>query len=379
MTSQTRFGLVLSGGGARAAYQAGVLAFIADEAPDFHFPVITGVSAGAINAAMLGGHVGPFTAATARLTNYWQSLTTELIYDARMGGMLSRLGVWSWRSLTGGGDPGPGRRSLFDTRPLRQYLEERVELSGVGENIERGALQALALTATCYETGETVTFVQGADDIPMWSRSKRVSVREALTIDHILASAAIPLVFPAVRLGARHYGDGSVRQTAPLAPAIHLGANRILAIGMRHKAAEPPPTTISVSYPPPVRLLGILLNSLFLDALDADIERVMRINQLLDAIPVDTDHRELQRIELLALQPSVDLGRIARATRFDPPRAFRVLGRTLGSGGKAAADFLSYFMFEPAYIDRLIEIGYSDAQYHRARIHAFLSGERMDE
>lgn len=367
---------MLSGGGARAAYQVGVLSFLADESPHATFSVITGVSAGAINAATLAGHVGSFRDAMHALTSYWRSLSSDLIYDAKLTGMLGRLGVWGWKGITSGGDPGPGRRSLFNTRPLREFLSERVNLAGIQKNIDSGSLAALALTATCYETGETVTFVEGRDDVRLWKRAKRVALRDRITIDHIMASSAIPLVFPAVRLGQRHYGDGSVRQTAPLAPAIHLGARRILVIGMRHGASEANAQTVSVRYPPPIRLLGILLNSIFLDALDADIERVHRINELLTAVPPEERARTpLQQIDLLAIQPSVDLGRLARAMPFHPPSSFRVMGRALGRGGKASADFLSYFMFEHPYIERLIEIGYSDAQAQRSRIDAFLAGE----
>ncbi|MGH2668357.1 MAG: patatin-like phospholipase family protein, partial [bacterium] len=239
-------------------------------------------------------------------------------------------------------------------------------------NLAAGRLRAVALTATSYSSGDTVTFVQGKPEIPTWKRARRLAVHTRLTIDHVLASSAIPLLFPAVRLGDEFYGDGSVRQTAPLAPAIHLGAGAVVAIAMRSR--EPAQTRGSpLEYPSAAEALGMVLDSIFLQALDADAERLERVNRLLAAMqPGVTPPDGLRPLYLLMLHPSQDLGTLATGHIDALPRTVRLVVESVGGQRVKASDFLSYLLFEPAYTSRLMDLGYSDVERDWPRIAGFL-------
>lgn len=364
-------GLVLSGGGARAAYQVGVLLRIAERVPDLEIPIVTGVSAGAINATLLAGHGGNFASAVDELARSWQSLTLAQVMDARLGTALAAALRLVWKGATRA--QGLEFKSIVDVSPLRRFLEPRAPLTGIATNVASGRLRALGLSATCYESGETVTFVQGVQEVPGWQRSKRRSVPAVITLDHVMASAAIPLVFPAVPLDGGHFGDGSVRLTAPLSPAIHLGAARILTITMRYAGDEVCFSPVTVPYPSPGQILGLLLHAVFLDALDADIERLERLNDLIAHVPpADEIPYGLRQIALLAIQPSVDLATPASDLEVRLPFALRLLSRALGLTERAAAHFVSYLLFEPPYIRRLMEIGYDDAGHQWESIARFL-------
>jgi len=364
-------GMVLSGGGARAAYQVGVLLRIAERVPDLEIPIITGVSSEAINATLLAGHDGNFASAAKELARCWESLSLAQVMDARVGTALMAALRLVWKGATHAA--GLGFRSLVDVSPLRRFLEPRTPLAGIGANVASGRLKALGLSATCYESGETVTFVQGGREVPVWQRAKRRSLSAAITLEHVMASAAIPLVFPAVQLDGGHFGDGSVRLTAPLSPAIHLGAARILTITMRHAGDEVCFSPATVPYPSPGQILGLLLNAVFLDALDADIERLERLNDLIARVPpADEIPYGLRSIAFLAIQPSVDLATPAENVEVRLPLALRLLSRALGLTEKAAAHFVSYLLFEQSYIRRLMEIGYDDAGNQWESIARFL-------
>jgi NTE family protein len=351
---------VLSGGGARAAYQVGVLLRIAERVPDLDISIITGVSAGAINATLLAGHSGSLGSAALELARCWESLTLPQVMEARLGTALRAALRLGWKGVTNAA--GLEFRSLVDVTPLRGFLAPRTPFAGIGSNVASGRLKAIGLSTTCYESGETVTFVQSGPDLPIWQRAKRRSVSTVITLDHVMASAAIPLVFPAVRLGDAHFGDGSVRATAPLSPAIHLGAARLLTITMRHTGPEACFAPNSVPYPSPGQILGLLLNAVFLDALDADILRLERLNELIARVPSSVDVPQgLRPISMLAVRPSVDLATPARDLKLELPLTLRLLGRALGLNEGAAAHFVSYLLFEPPYIGRLMEIGYEDA------------------
>jgi len=364
-------GLVLSGGGARAAYQVGVLLRIAERVPNLEIPIVTGVSAGAINATLLAGHAGNFASAAETLASCWQSLTLAQVMDARLGTALLAAVRLMWKGATR--SPGLEFRSVVDVSPLRQFLDARTPFAGIGSNVASGRLTALGLSATCYESGETVTFVQGGREVPGWRRAKRRSMPAVITIDHVMASAAIPLVFPAVPLDGGHFGDGSVRLTAPLSPAIHLGAGRILTITMRHTGDEMCFSPASTPYPSPGQILGLLLNAVFLDALDADIERLERLNDLIVRVaPSEPIPYGLRPITLLAIKPSIDLATPARHLELHLPFALRLLSRALGLTENAAAHFVSYLLFEQPYIRRLMDIGYDDAAQQWEAIARFL-------
>ena len=304
--------MVLTGGGARAAYQVGVLKAISSRFPDLRIPIVTGVSAGAINAAHLAAHHGTFHQAGQELAKLWGHLTVEDVFRTDFRSLYRQLLRWS-RQLVSGGSGGPIQvKGLVDTDPLRSFLTEalhavRSELTGIGYNLEQGRLKAIALSTSNYSTGQSVTWVQGVG-ISEWERPYRRSRAALLTIEHIMASAALPLMFPAVQIGSDWYGDGGIRLTSPLSPALHLGANRILAISTRHPRtfAEADEPQVS-GYPPPAQIAGVLMNSVFLDLLDQDAHRLRTINALLEHLP--REHRRgMRKIQLVTMRPSVDLG-----------------------------------------------------------------------
>jgi NTE family protein len=275
---------------------------------------------------------------------------------------LRLLARWLEGIARGRRDRSARGRGIFDMRALRGFLAEAIDFSGIGRNISRGQLQAVGLTATSYSSGRTVTYVQGGAGIPVWHRSNRVSVQARLTLDHLMASSAIPLIFPAVELDGEYYGDGSVRQTFPLAPAIHLGAERILAIGTRSGLPPPPPVS-DEQYPSLAQSLGLLLDSVFMDHLDADAEVLERMNRLLPHGGTDRSPSEpCRRVDFLLFRPSRDLGEIARECADGLPRAIRSLARSFGAEGRGGSEFLSYLLFDPSFTSRLVDLGFSDCQ-----------------
>jgi NTE family protein len=366
--------LVLTGGGARAAYQVGVLSAIAERLPSIEFPILTGVSAGAINTTYLAAHRAPFRTAVEKLRDEWRRLTADRVYRLPLAHLaLSVVGAMG-RTALGRGGGSAVVRGLMDMRPLHSFLEGCIDVTGIDTKISAGRLRAVALTATSYSLGQTVTFVQGAPDVPLWRRAMRFAVRTRLTLDHIMASSAIPILFPAVRLGDGFYGDGSVRQTAPLSPAIHLGARAILAIGLQ---AMPP---LSVSAPPSgeypsfAEVAGLLLHSTFLDALDTDAERLEQVNQLLGPpLASRSSASPVQRVALLLLQPSRDLGTLAAGAGARLPSIVRLIVWGMGGRNVRASDLLSYLLFDPAYTSRLVELGSDDGLKQWATIEPFLA------
>ena len=354
--------LVLGGGGARAAYEVGVLSAITERFPALEVPILTGVSAGAINATYLATHPGPLPAAVAALRGQWRELVVDRVYRMRPTSLGRSVSIAAMRTLVGG-RPGPGvLRGVVDLEPLREFLSARLDFARVDANIAAGRLRALALSATSYGTGDAVTFVQARPDIPMWQRSQRHGVRTTLSLDHLMASCALPILFPAVRIGDAFYGDGSVRHVAPLAPAIHLGARAILAItqhsGPRGAAAASPR-----DYPTLAEVAALLLHSIFLDALEADVERLQRINRLVELLKSQgaPNSDGLRPIRLLLLRPSRHLAELARGHERALSTSVRAVVRLMGGDWTTAADFVSYLLFDPAYTTALIDLGYSDA------------------
>lgn len=358
--------VVLSGGGARAAYQVGLLRCVAEMAPDLRFSIITGVSAGAVNAAFLAGHSGGLAAATDDLCRLWSELDVSSIFRTGPVALARNVVRWGVRLLSGGARLVPEVRGLLDPAPLSELLARRLgvedgEIHGIARNLEAGGMKGVALTTLDYATGRTWTWVQGCD-IHTWERPDRTSAKTRLTIDHVMASASLPLLFPAVRLGESWHGDGGIRLAAPLAPAVHLGANRIVAVSTRHRDAYAK-TEPSVRYPPPAQILGKLINAVFLDVIDQDVRRLETINGLICDLPPEK-RRGMRKIESFIVRPSVDLGKLARHHEPDLPWAFRFMTRGLGTRDTASPDFLSLLMFQPDYIEHLIEIGEADAREH---------------
>ncbi len=376
MAAAGPLGLVLTGGGARGAFQAGVLKWIAERYPTLNVPVLTGVSAGALNVACIAAHPGGFGAGVDRLHRLWTDLTAERVFrvDARSVGTHA-LG-WGVR-LMSGGSRAQHVHGFLDTSPLRDYLHavlhvEDSIITGIGRNLEEGKLKAVAVVATSYSTNQTVVFLEGSDIVP-WTRPQRRAEKTRLTIEHVMASASLPLFFPAIRIGSEWFGDGGIRLAAPLSPALHLGANRVLAISTRYPRSRAESDVPSIpGYPPPAQVLGSLLNAVFLDLIDQDVLRLERINELLERLP--PEQREGMRVvDFLVIRPSRDLGRLAAEFEPDLPRAFRFMTRGLGTQEQKSPDMLSLLMFQHDYIKRLIEIGEHDAAARADEIDAFLA------
>lgn len=366
--------LVLSGGGARGAYQTGVLAAIAERCGhDNPFPIVTGVSAGSINAVYLAGNPDPFLTGCRRLAEAWLGLTLDHVFHSEFHSIFSSGARWAW-TLASGGRLAPEIKGLLDTQPLKEYLSRTMDFSAIGRNIEQGQLIAAALSATSYNTGLTTTFVQAKPDIAMWKRAGRIAIPRQLNVDHVLASSALPLIFPAVRIGNQYYGDGSIRLTSPLAPAIHLGARKILAISIRYRRdPAAAPEEQFQGYPPAGQIFGMLLNAIFMDALEGDCERLARINRTLDLLGKRRlEHPEgLRQIRFLVLRPSRDLGQLAAGMEKTLPSSLRRILRGFGVQKLRAPDLISYLLFERPYIQKLIELGYDDAMRHWQQIEAF--------
>jgi len=359
--------LVLTGGGARAAYQVGVIRHLSMRYPGLRIPIITGVSAGAINAAHMAAHHGSFRQAGEELTGLWSHLTVDDVFRTDFRSLYRQVIRWSKQLVSGGGG-GPIRvKGLVDTEPLRKFLTEALhavksELTGISYNLERGRLKAIALSTSNYSTGQSITWVQGRG-ITHWERPNRRSRLAMLSVEHVMASAALPLMFPAVQIGDEWYGDGGIRLTAPLSPALHLGANRILAISTRHERSFAEANVPSVSgYPPPAQIAGVLMNSVFLDLLDQDAHRLRMMNELLERLPEGGDRMGMRPVHLVTMRPSVDLGKLANKYEPELPTAFRFLTRGLGTKETEAPDFLSLVMFQPNYLQELIAVGEADAE-----------------
>jgi NTE family protein len=372
--------LVFSGGGARAAYQVGFLRLLAREFPGIVPGIVTGVSAGGINAAYLASRPEPFAEKVENLAAVWTGLRIDDVFRVDLRDLTSRTLRWGGRLLSAGKSPLPPAKSLVDTAPLRQLLVRMLEgdvLEGVARNLEAGTLRALALTASSYTTGQSITWLQTSGDggIHTWERPQRKSVPCAFRVDHVMASAALPFFFPAIEVDGAWYGDGGIRLTAPLSPAVHLGARRIIAVSTRYASTRQEADRPSVAgYPPPAQVAGVLYNAIFLDLLDSDALHMQQINNLLARLP-EGRHDGLRHIDLLVLRPSEDLGRLANAYEPDLPRAFRFLTRGLGTREMRSNDMLSLVMFQTDYVRRLIEMGEADAQARLPEVRRFLRGE----
>lgn len=369
--------LVMGGGGARAAYQVGFLKGLARHYPRLRIDILTGVSAGAINAAHLASHPGTFQEAVDDLEGLWANLTVDQVFrvDARsLAVNLVRAGT----QLLSGGMTRPHLRSLVDTAPLRRFLHRALEadpqtgeIPGIHKNLEAGHLRALAVSTASYTTGQSVVWVQGRD-IHEWERPRRRSRRTILSVDHIMASAAIPLFFPAVKVEDGWYGDGGLQLAAPLSPALHLGAHRILALSTRYEGSMEEEDRPEVDgYPPLAQVIGVVMNGVFLDLLDQEAHRVEVLNQLLERLPPEA-RNGYRPVDLATLRPSRDLSLLAND--FEPrlPMAFRFLTRGLGTRQTERPDALSIVLFQPDYLRQLMATGERDAQDQLPQLRSLL-------
>jgi len=391
----TTTGLILTGGGARAAYQVGVLKAIAQVRRECcvvttnPFPVIAGTSAGAINAAALACRADDFDLAVSNLVRVWESFRAEQVYRADSLGVISTGARWltmmsigwliaRWRKAR--------PRSLLDNTPLHSMLHEMVPIERLPRMMSEKHLQALAVTASSYGSGLHVTFYESVHDIVPWTRSQRIAVRGPLSLAHLLASSAIPFLFPAVPLemsgNTEYYGDGSMRQSAPISPAVHLGARRILVVGAGRMHEPPGKRVGSGDYPSLAQIAGHALASIFLDALAVDVERLQRINQTLSVLTKEQQGATtLRPIDVLVIAPSQRLDDLAAQHQGSLPAPIRAMLRGLGVTGEGAdargAALSSYLLFESAYTQPLIELGVADTLSRRNEVIRFFGWDRQ--
>ncbi len=373
-------GLILAGGGARAAYQVGVLKAVAALLPagvSNPFPVICGSSAGAINAAALAIYATRFHEGVRRLTYVWSHFRVGQVFCTDARKILANGLRWGAALMTGGlgrGNP----RALLDRAPLRELLERRLPCERIQDAIDAGALRALSITCSGYGSGQSVSFYQGVPTIAPWKRARRIGCPSEITHAHLMASSALPFIFAAEKIHREYFGDGSMRQVAPLSPAIHLGAERVLIVGMRPEMPAAPERPNGAEYPPLAQIAGHALNSIFLDSLEADLERLQRINRTIGLIPpTQTQQAEfgLREVRPLLIAPSQDPEQIAACHAHRLPRAVRFLMRGVGVRNRHGANLVSYLLFETAYCRELIALGYADAMMRRQEILDFLGVE----
>ncbi|MFK7897752.1 MAG: patatin-like phospholipase family protein [Myxococcota bacterium] len=376
--------LALSGGGARGAYQVGFLRHLCRRYPDFPVEILTGASAGAVNAIQLANHTGRFCERVEDLTRAWQSLSVDQVFRVDALSLLPRGFRWiAQLSLLGGRRNVPQAKGLVDTAPLREFLYRALETSdgtlpGIQHNLAEGTLRAVALSTTHYKSGSTVVFCQG-EEVEEWERPQRHSVMREMTVEHVMASAALPLFFPAVELNGQWFGDGGLRLHSPLAPAVHLGARKIIAVStradeMRRPVQVPLPPS---AYPPPAQIVGVLFNSVFLDLLDQDALRLERINRLIRA-GASQEKTGLRPVDLLILRPSVELSKIAQDYEPELPKLFRFITRRFGARDNQSSDVLSMLMFQGNFLTRIIELGEADADARADEIARFIESSEGD-
>lgn len=371
---QRQLALVLAGGGARAAYQAGVVNYIRELAPEVPFPIITGVSAGAINAAFLAGHPGRNGAEV--LVDCWKNIDQNKVYQAESSMRLVRRVL----PLMSFGNPRirvQEGEAILNTDPLRQYLSSQLPAGSDGtlpqiqKNLEEGELTSICITTTSFTTGQSVSWIQGRG-IQTWQRPNRIAHQSDITLDHIMASSAIPLLFPAVKLEGAWYGDGGIRLIAPLSPALHLGATDIICISPKYtrtqaEAAEP----AILGYPPAAQVMGIMLNATFLDAFDHDVRMAETLTRLVKHLPM-AERGGIHPVNILLIQPSRDIAKLAQGLEMKTEGVLRTMTRGLGSGDTLSPDWLSVMLFDPEFIERILELGYEDGRRQTVEINQFL-------
>lgn len=368
----SKLGLVMTGGGARAAYQVGVVRAIYEILKkDSHlFDIITGNSAGAINSTYLAASAKDWDVATMNLMALWKRIKPQNVYDLRAR-TISELGMkWLGGTMLGGlTTSGSHINHFLDTTPLRNLLKREIDFHHIQQNIDDKTLNGVALSTTNYNSGSNVIFYQGDVDISEWSRTDRFSKRQELNLDHLMASAAIPFFFPPVQVGDSFYGDGCIRQTTPLSPAIHLGADKIIAIGVRYPHNQQRMQDLAFSpfkNPTLGQITGVMMNAIFLDSLESDVERMMKVNEL-----IREGHKEFKSIPILMIRPSRDLGKMTEKLNSELPATLRYLLKGIGVSDKEGLDLLSYLAFDQSYTVPLMDLGYEDTLKLKSEIEDF--------
>ena len=372
-----RIGLILTGGGARAAYQVGVLRALTELLPAevrAPFPIICGTSAGAINAAVLAMNAGDFRRGVRWLMTVWKNFRAQDIYRADPWGAYSNSARWIFTLLTGGAfDRRP--ISLLDNTPLATLLARQFDFAAIQLAIDAGYLTAFSVTCSAYTSGQSVTFFQGVPGLEPWQRARRIGVPMTITSDHLLASSALPFIFPPVHINREFFGDGSMRQIAPVSPALHLGADRLLVIGVGRQLQQQVERVRIETHPSLAQIAGHALNSIFLDSLEVDLERLQRINRKIEMIPPEALERSkdpLHHVDFRVITPSEELERIAVTHAGELPLTIRMLLHTVGALRRSGANLLSYLLFERSYCRALIRLGYQDTLARKDELTAFL-------
>ncbi|MFM1897398.1 MAG: hypothetical protein RLZZ385_2472 [Pseudomonadota bacterium] len=364
-----KVGLILSGGGARAAYQVGVLRAIANVLPrgitnPFH--VISGTSAGALNAVALATHAQRLRTGVRTLEYVWQNLTSAKVYRLDSGGILGSASTWVMAFVSGRQTEAPV--SLLNNEPLGELLATTLKFERIQHNIDIGLLDAISVTASSYTSGESVSFFQAMKGIADWEGPHRIGIRSKIRLEHLMASSAIPTIFPAVKIGDHYFGDGSIRQLAPTSTALHLGARKILAIGVSATRGHRQRKSPEPSNPSLAQIIGHILNSAFVDTLDNDLEFLRHMNEVLPHVPKGRIKKNRLRhrvVDLLEISPSRDLNALA-AEHFDSlPKSMRLFVKDRHSS------ILSLLLFEPAYCNALMQLGTLDAMAKRDEILRF--------
>ncbi len=378
LTSETktmpRSGLVLTGGGARAAYQVGVLKAISDQLPDLNypFPIICGTSAGAINAVGIASSGNIFRHSIERLEDLWSDLKTEKVYRSDLWGMTKRMGHFIRAAL--GGEEREMPASMLDNSPLRDFLLSHIDFDCLTDNISNGGIDAVCITACGYRSGQSVSFFQGKENLASWHLGQRVGVKTTMSVDHLMASSAIPTLFPPIKINREYFGDGVVRNMAPLSPAVHLGSDRILIIGVSANRVTSPVRKRQDKFPPLPYIMEHMLNGAFIDTIENDVDKALLINQLIKAIPpenLDKFGLNLRPLEILNISPSQPIDDIAQAHVKDLPVAVRKFVGQNSENPEGGASLASYLLFEGGFMRDLIKLGYIDAQAHARQIENF--------
>ena len=372
-------GLVLTGGGARAAYQVGVLQAIKEILPDPKvnpFPIICGTSAGAVNAGALAIYADDFGRAVDNLLEVWRHFEPRHVYRSDFPGVAANSSRWI-AGFFFGALLKNRRISMLDNRPLESLLARRLDFSRIEGNIKAGALDAVAITCSGYTSGQSCSFFEAAEQFEAWQRSQRIGIKTRLGVEHMMASSAIPFLFAPHKLNREFFGDGSMRQIAPVSPALHLGADRIVVVGTARIRNDSPERTRGDLYPTLAQIAGHVLNSIFLDSLAVDLERLERINRTISAVPPELLKKmglTLHHVDVLVLTPSEPLEAIAVRHVGNLPWTIRFLLRSIGAMRRGGANLASYLLFENGYCNELIELGYHDTLRRRDEVEAFLAG-----